>query len=220
MTEKKQKNPFLGDGADFEDLSPVAREYLGMAGRMLYHSKSKAKPTTIFNANIFDSRAKKIWFGDLEIERDRVALLKISNELGHLYILYEMAGRFLDFVPSKRYVEVKAVVIVAHGDIFYSNEFAERALIFTMRARKPKKPMPELVHVKSGEIAVGQEKDMMHYEICHSPGAGRYGRDYVAVTPSCMGGFAFGKTAENALTALKRLYTICKSKEAADKETK
>ncbi|NTU99564.1 MAG: hypothetical protein HGA55_00355, partial [Methanoregulaceae archaeon] len=41
---------------------------MGITGRMLYKSKSMKKPTTIFNANIFNAEAKKIWFGDLEIE--------------------------------------------------------------------------------------------------------------------------------------------------------
>lgn len=52
------------------------------------------KPTTIFNANIFNSKAKKIkkiWFEDVEIERDKEALLKLSKRLGPIYI-----GREID----------------------------------------------------------------------------------------------------------------------------
>lgn len=49
------------------------------------------KPTTIFNANIFDSKAEKIWFGDIEIERNKEALLKLSKRLCPIY-----TGREID----------------------------------------------------------------------------------------------------------------------------
>ena len=206
MTKKKQvKNPFI-EYEEFTDISSVAQEYLGMPGRMLYHSKSRGKPTTIFNANIFDRRAKKIWFGDLEIERDRAALLKISKELGPLYVLYEMNGRFLEFKPTKRYLELKAIVTVTGGNITYSKDFAERVEILIQRAKEPKEKIPVIETVASGEETVGQE--LMRYEIYHSPGNGPRGRDYMALTPCFVGGSAFGKTAESALRALKRLHTI------------
>lgn len=54
----------------------------------------------------------------------------------------------------------------------------------------------------------------MRYEIYHRPGQGKKGRDYIAITPDCIGGFAFGKTEKNALRALKRIYK--KSKKISD----
>lgn len=219
MTDKRhKKNPFL-EYEEFTDISPVARKHLGFPGRMLYHSKSMAKPTTIFNANIFDRRAKKIWFGDIEIERDRKALLNTSEELGPLYITWEMDGRFLKFIPSKKHIEAKAIVTVADRGLTYSEEFAEMVEILTKRSKEPKEKRPIIIDVKSGDVKVGTGKDVMRYDIHRSPGRGRKGRDYVAITPDCIGGFAFGKTAENALSALKRLYTIRKAEERLRPQT-
>ena len=66
-------------------ISEDAVKLLGYQGRMLYPSKSMKKPTTIFNANIYNSKAEKIWYGDLEIERDRKALIELSkSERGNL----------------------------------------------------------------------------------------------------------------------------------------
>ena len=219
MGKKHKKNPFLSS-EKFMEPSPVAQKYLGIAGRMLYHSKSRAKPTTIFNANVFDWRAKKIWYGDIEIERDQAALLEISKELGPIYILYEMDEQFLEFRPSKRYVEAKAIVTVTDGNITYSKEFAERVEILTHRSKEPREKIPLIVDVSSGEAIMGSGKDVMRYNIHQAPGRGRNARDYVAITPDCVGGFAFGKTAENALRALKRLYTICKLKTTSNRRTK
>lgn len=210
--KKKIRNPFA-EYEKFTDLSSVAQEHLGIPGRMLYHSKSKAKPTTIFNANLFDKRAKKIWYGDLEIERDREALLEISKKVGSLYVLYEMEGRFLESRPTRRYVEARAVVTIEDGRISYSKDFAHGVAVLTQRAKASKRWPIDVTEVKSGEVEVGRIKEKMSYELYHSSG-GRKGRHYVAITPDCLGGFAFGKTPENALKALKRLYTIRKSDEA------
>jgi hypothetical protein len=105
---------------------------------MIYPSKSMKKPTTIFNANIFNSRAKKIWFGDIEIERDEEALLKLYRRLGPLYILYEIDGRFLDEIPTIGYVRSKAIVTVEGGIISYSESFAERVEILKKRLIRKK----------------------------------------------------------------------------------
>ncbi|MDA8085734.1 MAG: hypothetical protein M0Z75_03455 [Nitrospiraceae bacterium] len=209
MTDKKTKEPYWRDG-EFIDLSVIAENCLGPSGRMLYRSKSQAKPTTIFNVNIFDRNAKKIWFGDLEIERDREALISISEKLGPLYILWEMHGRFLSFVPTRRYIEAKAIVTVASGRISYNKEFAERIEVLTKRAKAPKKKTPILMHMKSGEAVVGPTKERMKYDIYHSPGNGPEARDYMAITSAFIGGYAFGKTPGNALRVLKRLHSIHK----------
>ena len=114
-------------------ISKPAVEFLGMAGRMLYTSKSMRKPTTIFNANIFNNQAKKIWFGDLEIERDREELLKLSLRIGPLYILYESDGRFLERKPSPWLIRSKAIVVVEKGQILCTKDFAERVRILKGR---------------------------------------------------------------------------------------
>jgi len=96
---------------------------------MLYPSKGMRKTTTIFNANIFNEEAKKIWFGDIEIERDKDPLLRLSRLSGPLYILYEMDGRFLKKVPDKNYIKDKAIVIVSEGKISCDPIFRDRSKI-------------------------------------------------------------------------------------------
>lgn len=121
------------------DISWDAAELIGMVGRMLYRSKSMRKPTTIFNANIFNGQAKKIWFGDLEIERDREGLLALSGRVGPLFILREMDGRFMDRMPTPGSVRADAMVIVEHGEIVYSREFAEYRDRLTEILARPKR---------------------------------------------------------------------------------
>ena len=134
MTGKKEKSPWTD--AKFVNILPTADKLLGMCGRMLYHSKSMKQPTTIFNANIFNARAKKIWFGDIEIERDREALLKLSRRLGPLYILWEPDGRFLEFMPTAGYVKSRAAVTVENGSISYSKDFSRYVEAMSKRMKK------------------------------------------------------------------------------------
>ncbi|MFZ5998015.1 MAG: hypothetical protein ACOYW7_11090 [Nitrospirota bacterium] len=126
MSKRRAKNSTQSPWVDAEllKISRTAEKLLGYCDRMLYHSKSRKQPTTIFNANIFNARAKKVWFGDLEIERDREALLKLSKKLGPLYILYEMDGRFLKEIPTPGYVKGWAAVVIDNGMITYSEDFA------------------------------------------------------------------------------------------------
>lgn len=131
MTEKQNESPWTD--AKFVRPSRLADKLLGMSGRMLYHSKSMKQPTTIFNANIFNSKAKKIWAGDIEIERDKEALLKLSKRLGPLYVLWEMDGRFLEFIPGINYVKSIAAVTIENGSISHSKDFAKYVSVMTER---------------------------------------------------------------------------------------
>jgi hypothetical protein len=133
----KAENPWLDD--KISKISLTAVKLLGLHGRVLYRSKSMRQPTTIFNANIFNSRAKKIWFGDLEIERDREALLKLSRRIGPVYILYEMDGRFPEHIPNIHYIKARAVVTVENGGISYRKDFAEAVDILTERMKRKEK---------------------------------------------------------------------------------
>lgn len=69
-------------------------------GRMVSHSKSGyltkyPENQVYFNANVFVLGEGKIWYGDLDITRDREILENIASEIGKdLYILREMDGRF------------------------------------------------------------------------------------------------------------------------------
>lgn len=69
-------------------------------GRMIGYSKSgyleKFPDNEVyFNSNIFSLGEGKLWYGDLDITRDRENLEKIASEIGKdLYVLREMDGRF------------------------------------------------------------------------------------------------------------------------------
>lgn len=122
--QTEQRNPFVND--KFARISRTAMELLGIPDRMLYRSKSMAKPTTIFNANLYDAKADKIWYGDLEIERDAEALLKLSDVSGPIYVLWERDGRFPKQAPTMAYIKDRAIVTVQNGAITYTSEFQER----------------------------------------------------------------------------------------------
>jgi hypothetical protein len=69
-------------------------------GRMISYSKSQYREKypeneIYFNCNVFVLGEGKIWYGDLDVTKDREALEKIASEIGKdLYILREMDGRF------------------------------------------------------------------------------------------------------------------------------
>lgn len=134
MDETEIRNPFINDRS--ARIAKHAVELLGPPDRMLYRSKSLGKPTTIFNANIYNSGAEKIWYGDLEIERDRKALIELSARVGPVYILWEMDGRFLEKMPAIGYVRSRAIVVVEGSDITYSAEFDARVKALTERASR------------------------------------------------------------------------------------
>jgi hypothetical protein len=120
---------------EITEISYLAERLLGKAGRILYITKSMRAPTVILNANVFNANAKRIWFGDIEIEKDGKALIKLSGSLGALYILYEAEGRFLEQPPSPLLIKDIAVVAVEGEDILYSRDFAERVGILKKRLR-------------------------------------------------------------------------------------
>jgi|GEM_PF-1269426 len=139
MDQEERRNPFLTD--KFAKISQNAVELLGLQERMLYLSKSMKKPTTIFNANIYNSKAEKIWYGDLEIEKDRGALIELSKREETLYILWEMDGRFLLEPPTIADIRYKAIVTVESKIIItYSYDFQKYVDFVTSCQKKEKKP--------------------------------------------------------------------------------
>lgn len=84
------------------DAFDIARSELGMFGAMLSGSKigyetSHLNHKAVFNANVVSETHGKIWYGDLDLarERDTAALQRIANRLGaKIYVLREMDGRF------------------------------------------------------------------------------------------------------------------------------
>lgn len=132
MDQEEKRNPFVND--KFARISRVAMDLLGYPDRMLYWHKDMGKPTTIFNANIYNFKAEKIWYGDLEIELDREVLIELSNKEGPLYILWEMDGKFLERMPTFAYIKSRAIVTVENGTIAYNEEFDTRVKALTERA--------------------------------------------------------------------------------------
>ena len=78
----------------------VFMEHGFLPGRMIHPSKGTYRSLhpnnlVIFNANVIIESHGKIWYGDLDITKDRDELDKISLDLGEpLYILREMDARF------------------------------------------------------------------------------------------------------------------------------
>jgi hypothetical protein len=68
--------------------------------RMISHSKSGYRDKfpdneVYFNGNIFVLGEGKIWYGDIDVTKEREKLENIAREIGKdLYILSEMDGRF------------------------------------------------------------------------------------------------------------------------------
>ena len=83
-----------------KDYNLIFRENGFINSRMITASKSsyrKAYPNNqiVFNANIITEKSGKVWYGDLDITKDKDMLKKIASELGEtLYVLYEMDCRF------------------------------------------------------------------------------------------------------------------------------
>lgn len=77
----------------------LARQILGMCGKMISVSKSgyiqrNPRNLTIFNANIC-TRKEKIWFGDLDVTLSKNSLIQLAQKLNeNVYVLYEMDGIF------------------------------------------------------------------------------------------------------------------------------
>ena len=71
-----------------------------LCGRMISYSKSSYRNQfpeneIYFNANIFVLGEGKVWYGDIDITKDKEKLENIASEIGKdLYILREMDGRF------------------------------------------------------------------------------------------------------------------------------
>lgn len=108
-------------------MSPTAETYLGAKGRKFFVNRGVKMSTTIFNASLFNARAEKIWFGDLDIQRDEDALLRLSAKIGNLYILDKLGERFLGQKPSLYSIRNKAAVIIEEGRILCSKFFAVKA---------------------------------------------------------------------------------------------
>ena len=77
----------------------VAREILGLPGKMIGASKSGYKEMypdhiVVFNSNVFMGKSK-LWFGDIDITDSINDLKELALSVGEkIYVLFEMDGRF------------------------------------------------------------------------------------------------------------------------------
>jgi hypothetical protein len=84
-------------------------------GRMVSGSKSAYRDKhpeneVYFNANVFNSKGEKIWYGDLDLTIESEKLDIIAESLGEkLFVLREMDGRFENESLSEIKVMQKAV---------------------------------------------------------------------------------------------------------------
>jgi hypothetical protein len=71
-----------------------------LSGRIISFSKSVYREEfpdneIYFNANIFVLGEGKIWYGDIDVTKEKEQLENVAREIGKdLYILREMDGRF------------------------------------------------------------------------------------------------------------------------------
>lgn len=82
---KKATQAFKGHGL------PMGRCFGSKSGYRNMHPNCDFIP----NANVFIRRGGKVWFGDLDLERDRPALELVARHIrSRLYVLSEQEGRF------------------------------------------------------------------------------------------------------------------------------
>jgi len=112
-------------------------EHLGINGRMISGSKSgyrkqNPKSIAVFNANIVaesDGKLEKVWFGDLDITLDEIALRKIALAIKKkIWVLPEMAARFENENDPKigQYVFMTDGKDYEIGNGYYSKDSIER----------------------------------------------------------------------------------------------
>ena len=71
-----------------------------LSGRIISFSKSGYREEfpdneVYFNSNIFVLEEGKIWYGDIDVTKEKEQLENVAREIGKdLYILREMDGRF------------------------------------------------------------------------------------------------------------------------------
>ena len=110
-----------------QKLTKVVEKLLGMRGRMVSGSKSgynriHPERVAIFNANVVLAKAKKIWYGDLDVTVDGANLIKLSKKLKEtIYVLREMDARFEN---EKVPLVHKALFVVSKDDVVPSEEFS------------------------------------------------------------------------------------------------
>ncbi len=102
----------------------VAREILGLPGKMIGASKSGYREMypdhiVVFNSNIFMGKSK-LWFGDIDITDSIDSLKELASSVGDkIYILFEMDGRFGN--EKNPHLENAVAVIDPSGQVSFKD---------------------------------------------------------------------------------------------------
>jgi hypothetical protein len=84
-----------------------------ISGSKTFYRKNYPNNEVYFNANIFVLDEGKIWWGDLDLTRDKEILEDISISCGKkLYVLRELDGRFENEAPSNSFIMERAIAVI------------------------------------------------------------------------------------------------------------
>lgn len=107
-------------------MEEILNKKLGWPGRMISGSKSGYRRVypenfVIFNANLCTQK-EKIWYGDLDLTKDKDILSEIAKELNEtLYVLYEMDARFEN--ENNFNIENAAAIFTSDGKIMVGDKY-------------------------------------------------------------------------------------------------
>jgi len=132
---------------------------LGRSGRMVSFSKgrytfSNPDNIVIFNANIFNSKKEKIWYGDLDLSTEDIDKInQLAIELKDtLHVLREMDGRF----ECEGKPKINNAVYTTNGNIY---SFCKDLQITDINNRYYHKKQPQKKQVKLPEHADNKYKE-------------------------------------------------------------
>lgn len=89
-------------------------------GRLIGFSKTlyvRENPNhkAVFNSNVYTLQDGKIWYGDLDLNKDEETLKNIANQLQRdLFILREMDGRFSNEEKTTEEIKNKSVYVIEY----------------------------------------------------------------------------------------------------------
>lgn len=83
-----------------EEIIEISVNHLGHSSKMITYSKSAYKQrnpgnVVIFNSNVCTKKHGKIWFGDIDVTKNKNELINLAKNIKeNVYVLNEMDGRF------------------------------------------------------------------------------------------------------------------------------
>lgn len=98
------------------ELTNIVEKHLGCNGRLLALSKSgyrekHPKSTVYFNACIYDENLKQVWYGDIDLTREKNKLKRIANEYKKtFYVTPEHPFRSDFYIVKKKQFKDECVI--------------------------------------------------------------------------------------------------------------